>query len=441
MYVCGMTVYDYLHMGHARMLVSFDVISRWIRRLGYDLTYVRNITDIDDKIIKRANDRGVSYEQLTSEMIDAMHHDERQLNIARPDIEPRATDYISGMIEMISSLIEKDFAYLSQNGDVYFRVNRYKSYGKLSGIKTDELYSGVRIKVDSNKEDNLDFVLWKAAKQGEPFWSSPWGDGRPGWHIECSVMSSSCLGHTLDIHGGGPDLVFPHHENEIAQSECAHEKCYVRNWLHCGSLRVDGEKMSKSLGNFFTVRDLLETNHPEVLRYFLISSHYRSPINYSESSLKEAAGAVRRVYVALKGFDVCIRDDALSEFGSYKDRFLASMNDDFNTPGALAVIFDMVKDINQLKNTDFSKAERLSYFLRFIASDLGVFQLDSDAIFENVSLGVGVTKEDVELLIAERNAARRNKDWPKSDQIRKNLLSKGVELEDSKEGTSWKFIL
>lgn len=300
MYVCGMTVYDFCHIGHARVMVAFDVVTRWLRQRGYDVTYVRNITDIDDKIIKRANENGEPFEALVERMIAAMHEDEARLSVLRPDIEPRATGHIAGMHQMIQTLIDKGYAYAPGNGDVYYRVGKFVGYGKLSRKKIEDLKIGARIEVDEAKEDPLDFVLWKGVKPGEPSWESPWGAGRPGWHIECSVMSTCCLGETFDIHGGGPDLVFPHHENEIAQSEAATGKQYANAWMHAGAVRVDGEKMSKSLGNFFTIREVLEKYHPEVVRYLLVSSHYRSPINYSEESLKEAKGALERFYTASK---------------------------------------------------------------------------------------------------------------------------------------------
>ena len=335
MYVCGMTVYDFCHIGHARVMVAFDVIARWLRHRGYELTYVRNITDIDDKIIRRAQENGEGFEVLVDRMIAAMHEDEARLNVLRPDIEPRATSHIAGMHQMIQTLIDKGFAYAPGNGDVYYRVGKFVGYGKLSRKKIEDLRIGARIEVDESKQDPLDFVLWKGAKPGEPSWQSPWGEGRPGWHIECSVMSTCCLGETFDIHGGGPDLVFPHHENEIAQSEAATGKLYANAWMHAGAVRVDGEKMSKSLGNFFTIREVLQKYHPEVVRYFLVSSQYRSPINYSEDSLKEAKGALERFYHALKG----LPEAPAAGGDAFVARFSEAMDDDFNSPEACAVLF------------------------------------------------------------------------------------------------------
>lgn len=330
MYVCGMTVYDYCHLGHGRSMVAFDVITRWLRHRGYDLTYVRNITDIDDKIINRANENGEPFDVLTERMIAAMHEDEARLNILKPDQEPRATDHIAGMHAMIQTLIDKGYAYAPGNGDVYYRVGKFAGYGKLSRRRVEDLRIGARIEPGEAKEDPLDFVLWKGAKPGEPSWSSPWGEGRPGWHIECSVMSTCCLGDSFDIHGGGNDLEFPHHENEIAQSEAATGKPYAKSWLHCGMITINGEKMSKSLGNFFTIREVLEKYHPEVVRYLLIASHYRSPINYSEENLREAKAALDRFYNALKG----LPEAAPAEAAEYVERFAAAMDDDFNTAGA-----------------------------------------------------------------------------------------------------------
>lgn len=435
MYVCGMTVYDYCHIGHARVMVAFDVVSRWLRQAGYAVTYVRNITDIDDKIIQRANENGEPFTELVERMIAAMHEDEAHLNVLRPDLEPRATGHIEGMFQMIQTLIDKGYAYAPGNGDVYYRVGKFAEYGKLSRIKLEDLRSGARVEVGEQKEDPLDFVLWKAAKPGEPSWSSPWGEGRPGWHIECSVMSTCCLGDSFDIHGGGPDLVFPHHENEIAQSEAATGQTYANTWMHAGAVRVDGEKMSKSLGNFFTIRDVLAKYHPEVVRYLLVSSHYRSPINYSEDSLKEARGALERFYLALKGLP---QDVAAAGGESFAGRFAAAMNDDFNTPEACAVLFDMVREINRLKGTDTNAAAALAARLRELASVLGVLQLEADEFL----LAGGVDKlaaADIEAMIALRLAAREAKDWAESDRIRDELAEQGVILEDSKGVTTWRY--
>ena len=433
MYVCGMTVYDYCHIGHARVMVAFDVISRWLRKSGYDLTYVRNITDIDDKIIRRAQENGESFEALTARMIAAMHEDEARLSVLRPDMEPRATDHVPGMHAMIQTLMDKGYAYAPGNGDVYYRVGKFAGYGKLSRKKIEDLQIGARIEVDEAKDDPLDFVLWKGVKPGEPSWQSPWGAGRPGWHIECSVMSNCCLGETFDIHGGGPDLVFPHHENEIAQSEAANGKPYAASWMHAGAVRVDGEKMSKSLGNFFTIREVLQKYHPEVVRYLLVSSHYRSPINYAEDSLKEAKGALERFYNALKGLP------AVAPAGgeAFVERFAAAMDDDFNTPEACAVLFEMAREINRLRDGDAAAAAALAAQLRSLAEVLGVLQLPAEE-FLQAGAGSGVDAVRVEALIAERLVARAAKNWAESDRVRDQLLAMGVVLEDGKGGTTWR---
>ncbi|MDV7210264.1 cysteine--tRNA ligase [Azotobacter beijerinckii] len=433
MYVCGMTVYDFCHIGHARVMVAFDVVARWLRHRGYELTYVRNITDIDDKIIKRANENGESFQDLVGRMIAAMHEDEARLNVLRPDIEPRATDHIAGMHAMIQTLIDKGFAYAPGNGDVYYRVGKFEGYGKLSRRKIEDLKIGARIEVDEAKEDPLDFVLWKGAKPGEPSWESPWGFGRPGWHIECSVMSTCCLGETFDIHGGGPDLVFPHHENEIAQSEAATGKLYANTWMHAGAVRVDGEKMSKSLGNFFTIREVLEKYHPEVVRYLLVSSHYRSSINYSEDSLREAKGALERFYNGLKG----LPDVAPAGGDEFVARFGAAMDDDFNSPEACAVLFEMIREVNRLRETDLAAAAALAARLKELAGVLGVLQLDPDAFLQAGAAGK-VDAAEVEALIAARLQARGEKNWAESDRIRDQLTAMGVVLEDGKGGTTWR---
>lgn len=434
MYVCGMTVYDFCHIGHARVMIAFDVISRWLRHSGYNLTYVRNITDIDDKIIRRAQENGEPFTALTDRMIAAMHEDEARLGVQRPDQEPRATDHVAGMHQMIQTLIDKGYAYAPGNGDVYYRVGKFRDYGKLSRKKLEDLRIGARIEVDEAKEDPLDFVLWKGAKAGEPSWSSPWGEGRPGWHIECSVMSTCCLGETFDIHGGGPDLVFPHHENEIAQSEAATGKTYANTWMHAGAVRVDGEKMSKSLGNFFTIRDVLEKYAPEVVRYLLVSSHYRSPINYSEDNLREAKGALERFYRGLQGLP-----EATPAGGEeFIERFNAAMHDDFNTPEACAVLFEMVREVNRLRTSDETAASALAAQLRALAEPLGILQGDADAFLHGVQGGVDA--EQVEALIAARIQARADKNWAESDRIRDELAAMGVELADSKGVTTWRVV-
>lgn len=433
MYVCGMTVYDYCHIGHARVMVAFDVVTRWLRERGYDVTYVRNITDIDDKIIKRAQENGEPFEALVDRMIAAMHEDEARLSVLRPDIEPRATGHIAGMHQMIQTLIDKGFAYAPGNGDVYYRVGKFEGYGKLSRRRIDELKIGARIEVDESKEDPLDFVLWKGAKPGEPSWESPWGPGRPGWHIECSVMSTCCLGETFDIHGGGPDLVFPHHENEIAQSEAATGKLYAKAWMHAGAVRVDGEKMSKSLGNFFTIREVLEKYHPEVVRYLLVSSHYRSPINYSEDNLKEAKGALERFYTALRGLPVV--EAAGGE--AFVERFGAAMDDDFNSPEAVATLFEMAREVNRLRDSDPSTAAALAARMKALGGLLGLLQLEPDVFLQAGATGK-VDAAEVEGLIQARLTARAEKNWAESDRIRDQLTAMGVVLEDGKGGTTWR---
>ena len=433
MYVCGMTVYDFCHIGHARVMVAFDVVTRWLRHRGYEVTYVRNITDIDDKIINRANENGESFDALTERMIAAMHEDEARLNILKPDMEPRATDHIPGMLSMIQTLIDKGYAYAPGNGDVYYRVAKFMGYGKLSRKKIEDLRIGARIEVDEAKQDPLDFVLWKGVKPGEPSWQSPWGAGRPGWHIECSVMSTCCLGETFDIHGGGSDLEFPHHENEIAQSEAATGKPYANAWMHCGMIRINGEKMSKSLNNFFTIRDVLEKYHPEVVRYLLVSSHYRSPINYSEESLKDAKSALERFYNALKGLP-----EALPAGGeAFVERFSAAMNDDFGTPEACAVLFELAREINRMRETDVQAAAGLAARLKELAGVLGVLQLEPEAFLQAGAAGK-VDAAEVDALIAARLQARAEKNWAESDRIRDQITAMGVVLEDGKGATTWR---
>ena len=433
MYVCGMTVYDFCHLGHGRSMVAFDLVTRWLRHSGYELTYVRNITDVDDKIINRARENGESFDALTTRMIAAMHEDEARLNILKPDLEPRATEHIGAMHAMIQTLIDKDYAYAPGNGDVYYRVGKFAGYGKLSRNRIEDLRIGARIEVDEAKQDPLDFVLWKGVKPGEPSWESPWGAGRPGWHIECSAMSTCCLGNTFDIHGGGSDLEFPHHENEIAQSEAATGQTYANAWLHCGMIRINGEKMSKSLNNFFTIRDVLASYHPEVVRYLLVSSHYRSAINYSEDSLKESKSALERFYHALKGLPKA----AAVGGETYVERFAAAMNDDFGTPEACAVLFDLVREINRLRDTDPSAAAGLAGRLRELAGLLGVLQLEAEDFLRAGAEG-RIDATQVEALIQARLTARTNKDWAESDRLRDQLTVLGVVLEDSKGVTTWR---
>ena len=440
MYVCGMTVYDYCHLGHARVLVAFDVISRYLRAKGYQLNYVRNITDIDDKILRRADENGEDYTALTERFITAMHEDAERLGIAPPDAEPRATGHIDDILAMIARLIERGFAYAADNGDVYYRVSRFEGYGKLSGKKPDELLSGARIAVDEAKEDPRDFALWKAAKSGEVSWPSPWGEGRPGWHIECSAMSTCCLGDNFDIHGGGPDLIFPHHENEIAQSEAATGKPYANTWMHAGAVRVDNEKMSKSLGNFFTIREILDKYHPEVVRYFLISSHYRSAINYSEDNLQIARQNLERFYHALKGLPVepVTPYNELPADNRYVQRFDAAMSDDFAAPEALAVLFDLVRELNNARaaGEDAAVTEQAA-LLRSLGAILGILGCEAEAFLQAGSAGE-LSAEEIESLIAERVQAKKDRDFARADGIRAQLLEGGVVLEDSREGTTWR---
>lgn len=435
MYVCGITVYDYCHIGHARVLVAFDVMTRYLRSQGWNVNYVRNITDIDDKIINRAKDNGEEYTALTKRFIDYMHEDEARLGIARPDQEPRATAYIDEIIAMTGTLINKGHAYAARNGDVYYRVTSFADYGKLTNKNVDELLSGARIDVEEAKEDPRDFALWKAAKVTETHWRSPWGIGRPGWHIECSAMSKKCCGETFDIHGGGPDLPFPHHENEIAQSEAANACKYVNYWLHAGAVRVDGEKMSKSLGNFFTIRDVLEKYHPEVVRFLLVSSHYRSPINYAEDNLIEARTGLERFYGALRSYShiVPLTLCEMQESAYYK-AFVEAMDDDFNTRVALAGMYDLVRDLNNAKN-DSALADNLAAQLKALGLILGVLQEDPE-IFLQAGAGDAISAEAVEGLIAERIQAKADKNYARADEVRKLLLAEGVVLEDSRDGTT-----
>lgn len=438
MYVCGITVYDYCHIGHARVMVSFDVITRYLRSQGWDVTYVRNITDVDDKILNRAIENGESFTDLTDRMIDAMHEDEDALGVLRPDIEPRATGHMDDILDMVQILVDNHYAYVADNGDVYYRISRFPEYGKLSNKNPEDLLAGARVEVGDIKEDPRDFALWKSAKPGEVSWDSPWGPGRPGWHIECSAMSICCLGETFDIHGGGPDLPFPHHENEIAQSEAATGKQYVNYLMHAGAVRVDDEKMSKSLGNFFTIREVLKKYHPEVVRYFLLSSHYRSPINYSEENLIEAKGGLERFYTALRPF-ADVQPVALDTLkgSDYYQRFVTAMDDDFNTREALAAMYDLVRDINTQAKTDDARARQLVAELKAMAGIFGILDADPEAFLQGGGEG-DLDAAQIEALIVERADAKKNRDFARADQIREELLAQGVVLEDSREGTTWR---
>jgi cysteinyl-tRNA synthetase len=430
MYVCGITVYDYLHLGHGRMMIVFDLVQRWLRACGYDVTYVRNITDIEDKIIRRAQENGEPVEALTARFIDAMDEDAAALGIEKPDHEPRATEHVQGMLEMIDVLEARGLAYRAQDGDVNFAVRKFEGYGKLSGKSLDELRAGERVDVTAGKHDPLDFVLWKHAKAGEPAWPSPWGEGRPGWHIECSVMSSALLGNHFDIHGGGQDLQFPHHENEIAQSEGACQCKFVNYWMHNGFIRVDDEKMSKSLGNFFTVREVLARYDPEVVRFFIARAHYRSPLNYSDHHLDDARQALTRLYTALKGWDVA--SGSIDWSDPYAARFRAAMDDDFNTPEAVAVLFELANDLNR------SHGSGQAQLLRSLAGTLGLLQRDATAFLQALPAESGMDAARIEELIAARAAARKAKNFAEADRIRKELSDAGIILEDSAQGTLWR---
>lgn len=435
MYVCGMTVYDYCHLGHARVMVVFDMVQRWLRASGFDVTYVRNITDIDDKIIRRAVENGETISRLTQRFIDAMDRDAAALGVEKPTHEPRATDYVPQMLGLIETLEQKGLAYKAADGDVNYSVRDFAGYGKLSGKSLDDLRAGERVDVNSGKRDPLDFVLWKASKESEPDevkWESPWGKGRPGWHIECSAMACELLGEQFDIHGGGADLQFPHHENEIAQSEGAHQHPFVNYWMHNGFIRVDDEKMSKSLGNFFTIREVLQKYDPEVVRFFILRAHYRSPLNYSDAHLDDAKGALTRLYTALKQIGP---DDGTPDWSEpHAVRFSDAMNDDFNTPNAIAVLFDLANEINK------SRSPALARQLVALAGTIGLLQRSPvDFLHAGPESDGGFTGEAIAEKIEERAAAKRNKDFALADRIRNELLSGGIVLEDKPGGvTEWR---
>lgn len=432
LYVCGMTVYDYCHIGHGRMFVVFDTMVRYLRAQGYNVTFVRNITDIDDKIIIRAHENDEDISALTERFIVAMHEDERALNVLSPDFEPRATEHIPQIIDIIQKLLDKDYAYIAENGDVYYDVSRFQDYGKLAHQNLDQLQAGIRIDVLDVKRNPVDFVLWKLAKPEEPKWPSPWGEGRPGWHIECSAMSTHLLGQPFDIHGGGVDLVFPHHQNEIAQSEGAGDCQFVKHWVHSGHVQVNREKMSKSLGNFFTIREVLAKYQPEVVRYFLIASHYRSPINYSEDNLQSAYQALERFYLALRDLP-----DEEEQDQDFEHRFNEAMNDDFNTPVALAVLFDLAREINRLRvEEEIQRAAALASLLKRLGNVLGILQHIPDDFLQR---GLKATDmKQIEELIVKRNQARSDKNWLEADRIRDQLIEMGVAIEDGAKGTTWR---
>ena len=447
MYVCGMTVYDYCHLGHARVMVVFDMVSRWLRASGLDVTYVRNITDIDDKIIKRANENNESITTLTQRYIDAMDEDSAKLGVLRPDIEPRATSYLPEMVQMIGTLIAKGHAYPADNGDVFYSVNSFADYGKLSGKSVDDLRAGERVEIDTHKHDAMDFVLWKSAKPNEPSWDSPWGKGRPGWHIECSVMGEHHLGNHFDIHGGGQDLQFPHHENEIAQSEAAHDCKFVNYWMHNGFVRVDEEKMSKSLGNFFTIREVLKKFKPEVVRFFILRAQYRSQLNYSDHHLDDANQALNRLYTTLKNVPPS-EESAVDWSEPYAARFKATMDDDFNTPEAFAVLFDLANEANR------TKSSKVAGQLKLLANVIGLLEADpvtflqqslspelfiSTNTFYEATVTTGLADSQIAQLIDLRSDAKKAKNFAEADRIRKELAELGIVLEDSPQGiTTWR---
>jgi cysteinyl-tRNA synthetase len=454
MYVCGMTVYDYCHLGHARVMVVFDMVVRYLRARGFDVTYIRNITDIDDKIIKRAQENGEDIGTLTARFIQAMNEDAAALGALTPDAEPRATVHMPQILSMIGKLVERGFAYQAKNDDVYFHVRKFSSYGTLSGKTLDELKIGARVEVGEDKDDPLDFVLWKTAKPDEPQWDSPWGPGRPGWHIECSAMSTTCLGNHFDIHGGGMDLKFPHHENEIAQSEASTGEKFVNNWMHVGFVRLNEEKMSKSLGNFFTVREVLKNFDPEVVRYFILGAHYRSPLDYSNENLDDAKKTLVGFYLALRGTPTLVAG-AIDE--EHERAFCATMDDDFNTPKALAELSSVSRALNNAKTAGNRElVARLAHTLRSLAKSLGLLQGDPDerlkdglavrgtinAYLDGVTGGlrgtVSLSDDEIEQKIRKRANARQNKDWAESDRIRDELKARGVILEDTAGQTSWR---
>lgn len=436
MYVCGITIYDLCHIGHGRTFVAFDAITRYLRYLGYDVNYVRNVTDVDDKIIKRAIENNETCEQLTTRMLAEMHKDFDALNIARPDSEPRATHHIAEIIELTEALIKRGHAYVADNGDVMFAIDTDPDYGLLSRQDLEQLQAGARVEVANVKRNPMDFVLWKMSKPGEPSWESPWGDGRPGWHIECSAMNGKELGHHFDIHGGGSDLMFPHHENEIAQSTCAHDGPYVNYWMHSGMVMVDKEKMSKSLNNFFTIRDVLAYYDAETVRYFLLSGHYRSQLNYTEENLKQARTALERLYTSLRGTDANAQPVGGEAFEA---QFIDAMNDDFNTPEAYSVLFDLAREVNRLKSVDMNAANGLAAVLRKLAKVLGLLEQEPEHFLQSGAKADDAGEvEKIESLIQQRNDARKNKDWAAADVARDALTAMGIVLEDGPQGTAWR---
>ncbi len=435
LYVCGMTVYDFCHIGHARSMIVFDMVVRYLRWRGYQVHYVRNITDIDDKIIQRAYDNNESWSALAQRFIDAMHEDEQALMLLAPDQEPRATQYIPKMIALIERLIERAYAYVTELGDVYYDVHQFPKYGKLSHRDLEQLNAGARVALNEEKRNPLDFVLWKKAKPNEPKWASPWGEGRPGWHIECSVMSTDLLGQPFDIHGGGLDLKFPHHENEIAQSEAVEGCDFAHLWMHAGLLQVDGEKMSKSLGNFYLIREVLAQYDAELIRYFMLSAHYRSPVNYTEANLSALRHGLNRLYMALRGMPVV--DFENEQTCEFKARFIEAMDDDFNTPEALSVLFDLARHIQRLRESNKNdKAAAYAHQLKKLAGVLMLLQKDPEVYFQGQACSVDVKK--IAALINTRQRARDQKDWQQADAIRKELMDMGITIEDTAKGTVWR---
>ena len=448
-YVCGVTPYDYCHIGHGRVFLIFDVVIRYLRSISFVVNYIRNITDIDDKIINRAQEKNMPFTALTAEYIQAMNTDFQNLNILTPTTEPRATDYIQQMIDMIQQLVNKGYAYVGETGDVYYDIQKFESYGCLSHRDLEDLKAGSRVEINDAKQHPFDFVLWKMAKPNEPSWESPWGLGRPGWHIECSAMSLAQCGETFDIHGGGPDLKFPHHENERAQSEAANDKKFVNYWMHVGFVQQDKEKMSKSLGNFLTIRDFLKHYHPEVLRYFSIMSHYRSPIDYATDNIDAAGRGLSRLYTALRGISlekpvekntlasvIPVADQSIQ--ASFEQKFQDAMNDDFNTPEAIAVLFEIAHEINRQRETEPEKAFMLAAHLKKLGNILGLLYSEPEAFLQNASgKAIDIAPKEIEQLIAARDQARKSKQWTESDRIRDILLEKGISLEDTAAGTTW----
>jgi len=427
MYVCGMTVYDFCHIGHARVLIVFDMITRWLRESGYEVHYVRNITDIDDKIIKKAFDENVDYSVITENFIKEMNYDAAQLGVISPSLEPKATDHIDEMIEMIDGLINKGFAYKAENNDVFYAVSKFKDYGKLSGKSLKDLIAGSRVEVDKFKDDNNDFVLWKSAKANEPYWESPWGNGRPGWHIECSTMSNKLLGKNFDIHGGGQDLQFPHHENEIAQSEAVNDCQMANYWIHNGFVKIDDEKMSKSLGNFFTIRSVLEKYQPEVVRFFILKAHYRSPLNFSQKNLAEAKQALTKLYLSVRNFKLD-KEFKINWNSKFANDFKKALDDDFNTAEAIAILFELALKVNKNQNIeDINLLIKLGNVLGILSQDAEVFLKD------NVNKGI-----DVEKIIRQRDEAKASKDYVTADKLRDDLLENDILIEDTPTGTVWR---